>query len=635
MKDGMNETSYFDLYPKERLKQLQSTCCENIKRMTQRFGVVALETDFLRIEEANDKYLLRQLNDAVFLEDTKKVYEPVIKNVKAKEKNMLEKIEETNKFFLNYNKKLLDETHELQKTYKEVSEQLNKKIKESLEEVNKLIKLFEEIALVIKGAERIKNDMAYFKIPDKFPKCEKKCQSELERRQVFNKLAIEYAEQLETLFDTEIKLRDEFQKKYGKYIPKEVFPQLNYAIPSIKLTTMLKKCKINIDTEEDKEDTIINKYFKECVVKKESNKVQGVTIKEELEKELKEIKKKLEDSEQKLTAEIARNEEILSRVNDYDEKLNKSEMMILTHTQKEKEQLDKISAYDSNIKQLKKTIEELDGQLKMRSFDLNSVSTSLKNKSNLIKQLKSIIKTTTSEFRSTSGALISTFKANNAEIKKWITTSLNSLLRLKQSHGAKQVSHKVKESSLSSARIIRYFADFKLNFDKSMESSAPEKVLEYALNTLKAKELKLLQAFKLTREKLISKTKEESNLRLSSIMSSQINSSGVSQIFSRDIVVGGSKLISYENFMEGSTALFFRMPNKMYQALNFHYPYYFIESSQHFDENDYLVAGKIKIIRQDKKIAEVLGLPKDQLVYSCAIDIIFKTNLKEPFSHLQ
>eukprot|EP00826_Nyctotherus_ovalis_P017826 TRINITY_DN15270_c0_g1_i5.p1 TRINITY_DN15270_c0_g1~~TRINITY_DN15270_c0_g1_i5.p1 ORF type:complete len:640 (-),score=198.89 TRINITY_DN15270_c0_g1_i5:63-1982(-) len=638
MKDGVKEASYFDLYPKERLKKLQSACGENIKRMNQRFGVVALEMDFLQIEEAKDKYLMRQPTDPIPFEDLKGIYDSALSEIRQKKPNAIEVVKSKNEFFANYSKRLEEEIQSSQQLYKEVAEMLSKKIEENLEEINKLIKLLEEIQLVTKGAERIKSDMAYFKIPYKFPNSAKKCEKELKRRKVFNRLAVEKAEELEKLFNTEIALREAFQKKYGKYIPKELYPQLAFAVPSLRLAEMLRRCDIDVSITEEKAQTIINQYYKVHEGKKEDNnelKTQlenEAEIRKRLTEKLLEVEKKLEAAEQKLKEEIMKNAEVLLMVNDYNEKLNKSEMLLETHSKKEREQLNRISAYDSSIKQLKTSIEELNSQLKIKNLNLNSALTSLESNRNSMRQLKKAIRGINTEFRSMSDSVTGMCKNAADDFRKRLVGNLGLLSRQRQSqgNGANKVA---KEASLSTGKIIQYFADFKIRFDKNWESSTPEKVLEYALDTLKAKELKLLKAFKIAREKLVAKTKEESNLRLSSLMSSQINSSGVSQIFSRDIVVGGSKSLSYENFMEGMSALFFRMPNKMYQALNLQCPFYFIDSSQHFEDSDYLVAAKIKTIRADKKRTEVLGLNKGQMAYSCTVDIIFKTNLKEPFNY--
>lgn len=638
MKDGVTETNYFDLYPKERLKKLQSTCGENIKRMNQRFGVVALEMDFLQIEEAKDKYLMRQPTDPIPFEDLKSIYDSALSEARQKKPNAAEAVKSKNEFLANYSKRLEEEILSSQQLYKEVAEMLSKKIEENLEELNKLLKLLEEIQLVTKGAERIKSDMAYFKIPHKFHSSAKKCEKELKRRKVFNRLAIEKAEELEKLFNTEIGLREAFQKKYGKYVPKELYPQLAFAVPSLRLAEMLRKCDINVSMTEEKAQVIINQYYKGHESKKENNSELKTQLENEAEvrkrltEKLLEVEKKLEAAEQKLKEEAMKNAEILSMMNDYNEKLSKSEMLLETHSKKEREQLNKISAYDSNIKQLKDSIDELSSQLGIKSLNLNSALASLETNRNSLRQLKKVVNSIASEFRSMSGSVAGMCRGASDEFKKRLSVTLGLLSKQRQSQG-NGASKADKESSLSAGKIIQYFADFKIRFDKSWESSAPEKVLEYALDALKAKELKLLKAFKIAREKLVAKTKEESNLRLSSIMSSQINSSGVSQIFSRDIVVGGSKSLSYENFMEGMSALFFRMPNKMYQALNLQCPFYFIDSSLHFDDSDYLVAAKIKTIRADKKRTEVLGLNKGQMAYSCTVDIIFKTNLKESFNY--
>ena len=82
-------------------------------------------------------------------------------------------------------------------------------------------------------------------------------------------------------------------------------------------------------------------------------------------------------------------------------------------------------------------------------------------------------------------------------------------------------------------------------------------------------------------------------------------------------------------FEEGSIALYFKTASGFYQAVNNNCPFYFIDPSQKFNSDDMLIAGKIKAIKENKQMNQILQLPKEKSVFCCTIDIVFKTSLKK------
>ena len=216
-----------------------------------------------------NKPLFKQLSDIVFSEDPRKTYNALIKQIKGSE-NALVLIKAKKEHVSEYTKGVSEETVKLQQLYKDISAIIRKKIEDCLKETKKLVPLHEELVLVRKCIDKVKADMAYFKIPSKFPKCIGLCEEERSRRKVFCKVATELAEQLERIFDGESKLRDYFNRKYGKYVPKEMLPDLNNVVPTLRLSEMLKKSGVvGLAMTEEQQAEALEKYYGSYLAEKE------------------------------------------------------------------------------------------------------------------------------------------------------------------------------------------------------------------------------------------------------------------------------------------------------------------------------------------------------------------------------
>jgi len=674
MTDGIIEKNYFDIYPKEKLSQLASSCIENIKRIRQKFTPISLDVGALGVEEITGekiKPIVRQTSDIVFNEDPLLVYKRTLEETKLNlnSESAIPHILTTKDYMKGYIKTISEETEKLKQVLKEISELLRKKNEEMQKETRKLIQLYENLIIVQKSLSKISSDVSYLKIPQKFEKSAAVCKIELLRRKVFTQIALDFSRQFERLFEEELGQRKIFQNKTGKYVPKVFFSELKYTIPELRISEMLQKCNIKYDVDDSQKSEIIKKYYQTAISDYEKNIEKYSEIHKTLNNENKNLYSRLKDIEQKLldastkkvTAEanfaeaerklaeqVQKSKENETKLQNFMEKLNKSELQINTNENLMKENLQKIAQDETKIKELNENLIKT---------ELEKTQFSTENSQNLL-----II----SQYKQKCNVLINKIKLISSEIvnlrEKMHTFNISSdllkykeniILSLKNQFSKLKIPNilpiapqpnlvqneqKINEFySQIITKIVQLNGELKIQYDKNLiENSQLLKFIDFTFDSVKSRIKKISHAFNAAREKLIEKTKKETDLHVSTMMSvhqSRMDPS-LSKMFPSSIMGMGNlqntKLISYENFAEGSNALFFRMRNGMFQAINNKNPFYFIDNSQLgiINPEDCLICGKIKSIRQDKKLSEQLVLPKGKFANLCTIEIIFKTYLK-------
>jgi hypothetical protein len=103
----------------------------------------------------------------------------------------------------------------------EYKERVSKKIKEFKSKNNKLEKL----------VKKLEEEESFLDKPSKFPEAYQAALIEKERRHLFSGAIAYTEEKLELLSKSEQHKRDRFAKKYGRYLPKDLLPQLQKKAP--------------------------------------------------------------------------------------------------------------------------------------------------------------------------------------------------------------------------------------------------------------------------------------------------------------------------------------------------------------------------------------------------------------------
>ncbi len=686
--DGAAEFSFLELYSKERLSQLHATCNENVRRVRQRQEAVCAELASAAAGEGSDEKdrpAARQLDSGGEDEGAKacdEVAKAILEGRKALSNEQIEKrvegikkllklVMERREFLSDYITKLEEENKKMQTMHKELASGVRGRVEELVKANKKCMQLHEELGLVGACIAKVKRDMCYFKIPKKIQNCVVHAEDELLRRKVFFQVASELAVQIETLFDEEARYRAGFLNKYGKYMPRQIFPQLGHTVPTIRLSAALSQGEVQGVITETQRAEVMDRCFRGYMESVERS-AQHVTTKSKLaaaeakfaehEKRRKDAEGLVADVEAKLAAANDRITETETKLKEAEGRESEQNLMrqgseskVVEYSEKLRTAEDKLGAQAAAIAEQLKRLEEGEAKLKEATakqagtaatqerlaeaianirFRIHSLRTGLQGTTTIISDTKKELESSISSVRSALGKLA-------AKPMIPISSSNNRPMIIPEEPGQRdQVLAKL---------VLQSLAEMRIPLERDQDKLPLAKLLECAMGAIVKRVKKLTQTFRAARDKLITKTKKDSDMHVSTMMSiheSRIMEMPVGQsaLAMRASVVPGlpkvsaplsinnkggeTNKISYERFEEGAIALFFRMGNKLFQAINHQCPYYFVDPAQQMGPEDCLVAGRIRAIRPDKRTSDLLQLPRGMMAHICNIDVVFKTTLK-------
>lgn len=489
MSDGKQQVQFFEFYSKERLSQIQTTCIENIKRIRQKDSYLSIEIASLDANVSDKPHLKRQMTEMILTEDNEKIYKETVEEIKAIRSKLLEQeiskenklelvkkavmqIKKKGNFIVDYNKSLAEENNKLLGILNGLIEKMKEKIEESFLQSQKLLHLHNELRVIASALEKVSQDKCYLKIPLKFAESISNAKQELLRREVFIKIAFELANQIEYLFKEEAKNRDAFYKKYGKYIPKQLFPQLGFTLPRLNLTEMLKQSEIPELYKElsiEQREAIELKYFQKYFLKRKE--------KEETEQKLKEetaIRRQVEAN----TADLQK------KILNMESKLESLQTLIEKQNVKIQEELKKCMKKVADFKEFHKTT----------SLSIPKIEESFKGlMSKLRKTLDAKLNETEEKLKSDK-ALIQKMQQNYANATKEEVEKISDELR------------KYKVRDLNMTEVISQTLGF---MKIEMQKGEVSKLLEYAMDQIMKKYKKMVQSFRSARKKLVEKQKKK------------------------------------------------------------------------------------------------------------------------------
>ena len=118
---------------------------------------------------------------------------------------------------------------QLEKQQNKLWEEIKQKCQEDLR--LDLMRVKKKKQKILKELQSFKENTKFLIIPKNFPIAYQESQKELERRKVFGQAVNLVIKRLQKVCHEERDRREVFNKKYGVFIPKNLFPELNDQIP--------------------------------------------------------------------------------------------------------------------------------------------------------------------------------------------------------------------------------------------------------------------------------------------------------------------------------------------------------------------------------------------------------------------